>query len=354
MTWTTTLEVVDCASTGTKLAGAKVELGLVEIGLTNAAGRIDAVLDDFNTLPIFKVSKADYVTDNFVLDKSIYAGTTRTVCLTNPTTIPDGQDPDVPGESGGKEFDSGGCFIVSAATGSAQSEEVAALRALRDRVAERSAIAASLIDAIYDEYRQFSPAVAERLDAATFARQSALMAAVRPLLAWYRLAGYLALDRDNERALKEVQQALRDACPRWLSPLSMAQRIAALRRREPVADNAPRTLRELAPHLHRAASLPLVNWAMLEPLERCWVIAAEQLDSVREVGRWLGDAPVERLCALPVGDAAAHGQAIASLLAFSAGDQERLVQRLQARAAQAITPAPLPRAQPGKSGCGCS
>ena len=74
MTWTTTLEVVDCASTGTKLAGAKVELGLVEIGLTNAAGRIDAVLDDFNTLPIFKVSKADYVTDNFVLDKSIYAG----------------------------------------------------------------------------------------------------------------------------------------------------------------------------------------------------------------------------------------------------------------------------------------
>lgn len=329
MTWTTTLEVVDCASTGTKLAGAKVELGLVEIGLTNAAGRIDAVVDDFNTLPIFKISKANYVSDNFVLDKSIYAGTTRTVCLTNPTTIPDGQNPDVPGQSGGQEFDSGGCFIVSAATGSAESVEVVALRALRGRVAERSAIAASMIDAIYGQYLRFSPAVAARLDADKFARQGALIAAVRPLVAWYRLAGFLALDRDNEPALKEAQRALREACPRWLSPRSMLLRIAALRRQEPVADDAPYMLRELAPHLHRAASLPLINWAVLEPLERCWAIAAEQLDPVREVGRWLGDAPVERLPSLPAGDAAVHVQAIASLLAFSAGDQRRLVQRLQ-------------------------
>jgi len=340
MTCAVTLHITACSG-GANLSGAAVTDG---IGLvyTNAYGEVIILFDDPVGYSV-QVSKSGYVTRTVAV-YTTQCGTTQTFCLdTAPPPPPPGPD------RGGIS-----CFIVTAATGSAESEEVVALRALRDGVAQRSAIAASLIDAIYDEYWQFSPAVAERLDADKFARQGALMAAVRPLVAWYRLAGCLALDRDNEPALQEAKRALPDACPRWLSPRSMAQRIAALRRQEPVADDAPQTLRELAPHLHRAASLPLVNWAVLEPLERCWAIAAERLDPVREVGRWLGDAPVERLCALPAGNAAAHAQAVASLLAFSAEDQRRLMQRLQARTAQAVTPAPRPTAQPGKSGCGCS
>src|SRR5260221_145191 len=83
----------------------------------------------------------------------------------------------------------GGCFIVSATTGSPASIEVTHLRHLRDRVAAASGLAAKLIDAIYDEYYQFSPGIAANLEQDAVARNAVLRIVVRPLLAWYTLAG---------------------------------------------------------------------------------------------------------------------------------------------------------------------
>lgn len=222
------------------------------------------------------------------------------------------------------------CFIVTAATGSADSEELVALRALRERVCQRSAIAAALIDAVYNEYWQFSPAVARRLDADSFARQGALLGAVRPLLAWYHLAGQLAFEHGDVGGIACAVDALRQACPRWMSPQSIADRIAALRRGEPVSGGAAQMLRELAPHLYRAASLPLVDWAVLQPLEMCWATIAQRRDPVVAIARWLGDAPVDRLAGLPADASHAHADAVAALLAFSPADQQRLLRRLEA------------------------
>lgn len=331
MTWTTTLEVVDCASTGTKLAGAKVELGLVEIGLTNAAGRIDAVLDDFNTLPIFKVSKADYVSANFVLDKSIYAGTTRTVCLSNPPTIPDGQNPDEPGKSGGQEFDGGGCFIVSAATGSTTSFEVTELRALRDRVRAKSRLGAGLIEAIYLEYESFSPPIAAELheDAAT--RGLVLDCVVRPLFAWYRLAGTLALDLGNQSARRqEAQLAVAEACPP--DALADAEMIVslleALRVSAPLPAGLPPLLRGLVP---RIAELRFVPWAILDPLIRMWRAASEGRDVTSEVADWLAAAPLERLPQPSDPEALRTELAlVAGFLAFAPDRRHTLGDRLRA------------------------
>jgi hypothetical protein len=324
MTCVVTLHVTACSG-GANLSGAAVTDG-INLVYTNAYGEVLIYFDDPVGYAV-QVSKSGYVTRTVAL-YATQCSTTQTFCLDTATSSGGGS-------SGGGDGGGGiSCFIVSAATGSAESEEVVALRGLRDRVAGHSAIAAALIDAIYDEYWQFSPAVAQQLDADKFARQGALMAAVRPLVAWYRLAGCLALDRDNAPVLKEAQQALRDACPRWLAPRSMVQRIAALRRQTPLGDDAPQTLRDLAPHLHHAASLPLVNWAILEPLERSWAIAAEKLDPVTEIGRWLGDAPVDRLPALPADSAGEHAQAVGALLAFSIDDQQRLMQRLQAHMAR--------------------
>ena len=54
--------------------------------------------------------------------------------------------------SGPPTPDNGGCFIVSAVTGSPRSAEVTGLRALRDRVASASSLGSQLIDAIYSDY----------------------------------------------------------------------------------------------------------------------------------------------------------------------------------------------------------
>lgn len=337
MTSVVTLHMTNCAG-GANLSGAAVTDG---IGLvyTNAYGEALIYFDDPVGYAV-QVSKAGFVTRTVAV-YATQSGTTQTFCLDAAVSSP---PPSGGGGGGGIS-----CFIVSAATGSPQSEEVVALRALRDRVGARSAVAAALIEAIYGEYWQFSPAVAEKLDADKLARQGALMAAVRPLVAWYALAGRLALDSGDADGLKQAVQAVRDACPRWLGAASMARRIASLRRQEPVPGDAPQALRELAPHLHRAAGLPLVNWAVLEPLERCWSLVAEQRDPVREVAQWLGDAPVDRLPSMPAGNALAHVEQAAGLLAFSPDDRERLQQRLQAVALRGMQPAPRPPA----AGCGC-
>src|SRR5437868_3111010 len=116
MSWNVTLEVVDCASVSTFLSGAQIFLANVALGATDASGRFVATIDDAMTLAIFKITKPNYVNKNAKFDKASDSGAVRQVCLDNPGTIPDGHDPNVPGESGGQSFSGGGCFIVTATT----------------------------------------------------------------------------------------------------------------------------------------------------------------------------------------------------------------------------------------------
>ena len=109
----------------------------------------------------------------------------------------------------------GGCFIVSAATGSAQSHEVTRLRLLRDRIAGMSGLSSRLIDLIYDEYFQFAPAIAERVETDRTARSAVLAVVVKPLFAWYSLAGILALE-GRSTAADAAARAAASACPSFL------------------------------------------------------------------------------------------------------------------------------------------
>lgn len=321
-----TLEVVDCASTSTKLSGAKVELGIVELGLTDAAGRFDAVLDDFNDPAILKVSKADYVKGNFKFEKAAHAGTTQTVCLSNPGTIPDGHDPNVPGESGGQEFDGGGCFIVTATTGSAVSLEVTALRSLRDRVSAASQLGARLIEAVYDEYARFSPAIAAELYQDATARGTVLASIVRPLFAWYMLAGTLGFEGDDRHACRRAAQDVLDACPPDLDGRTIVGLLEALRSGAPLPPVLPPMLLELAP---RAAEFRYASWAILDPLIRAWRSAIDDLDVVEEVAQWLAGAPLEDLVR-PVDAASLEAElaVIADFLAFSPSKRTVVGERL--------------------------
>ena len=77
---------------------------------------------------------------------------------------PDGPPlPDGSSGSGGGGGGGGGCFIVTAAVGTATTFEVLRLRAVRDRLAARIGVGSRLIGAIYQEYLQFSPAIAVQI-----------------------------------------------------------------------------------------------------------------------------------------------------------------------------------------------
>jgi hypothetical protein len=312
-----TLHITACSG-GANLSGAAVTDG-ISIVYTNAYGEVLVYFDDPVGYAV-SVSKSGFVTRSVAL-YATQNGTTQTFCLDTAPAPP----PPSGGGGGGIS-----CFIVSAATGSPESETVVALRQLRDQVGARSAVAAVLIDAVYSQYWQFSPAVAKKIETNKLARQGALVAAIRPLLAWYQLAGHLGFDHRATRAVEDATKVLRDACPRWMSPSSLAELIAKIRRREPVPANAPRALRDLAPRLHQAAALPLVDWAMLRPLQTCWAIAADRLDPVAEIANWLADAPIDQMDALPAGDPAVHADAVGALLAFDPAAQRRLLDRLHA------------------------
>lgn len=328
MSWTITLEVTDCAAMGTKLSGVKVKLSLVELGQTDAQGKFTATLDDFDTLPIFKFSKQDYNDKNAVFDKDVHAGTTQTVCLDNPNTIPDGHDPNIPGQSGGQEFDGGGCFIITATTGSATSTEVTELRALRDRVRARSPLAGRLIDSIYADYARFSPAIASGLHGNAFARNLVLGLVVKPLFAWYRLAGVLGLEPENSEAQSAWRAALVEAgaVHRQLAP--MLSLLAAARTDAERAGPVPPQLRQLAAQLEE---LPHATWALLDPLTRICKIADEGSDPAAEIADWLACAPIEAARG-PVSraDLRRERSTIAGFFSFAPGRREAVLTRLDA------------------------
>ena len=189
----------------------------------------------------------------------------------------------------------GGCFIVTAATGSPQSEEITRLRGLRDRVSAASGLGAQLIDAIYDEYHRFSPSIAAELEDHAAARQGVLWVVVKPLVAWYALAGKLALESADQDSIRQAVKDATSACPRFLGPSSIAAWLQAIRAGEELPADCPQPLLDFAPRIREAARFPLASWAILDPLERVWTCAARHLDPVDEVSQWLATAPLDQL-----------------------------------------------------------
>ncbi|MDB4923210.1 hypothetical protein, partial [Mucilaginibacter sp.] len=150
MAYTVTLKIVDCASPMTLLAGAPVNDARNNslLGYTDSNGQIIIpVIDSYEyivTISKYAVDpcnpsapdyRSGYTAKNFVLAPN-QDGSIQTVCLN--------QGP--PPQPCGKGIS---CFIVTAATGSPESEEVTSLRQLRERVRATSRLAGQLIDVIY-------------------------------------------------------------------------------------------------------------------------------------------------------------------------------------------------------------
>ena len=178
MAYVVTFRIVDCASPMTLLSGANLSSGLTGLGVADANGeRIVTVFDDFQYIVTISKSgvcntpQPSYIAKNFVISPSMN-GTIQTVCLNQ-------------GPPAGPCVEGTGikCFIVTAATGSSESEEVTGLRQLRERVRATSKLGGQLIDVIYDEYAHFSPKIADELQLDTLSRMAVLQIVVKPLFA---------------------------------------------------------------------------------------------------------------------------------------------------------------------------
>ena len=196
------------------------------------------------------------------------------------------------GSSGGGS--TGGCFIVTAATGSSHAYEIRRLRAVRDRIAACSGISRALIDAIYTEYFEFSPAVARSIERDPTARATVRLFIVRPLFAWYLLAERLALDDGDANAIDRASHAVIAACEPERATVIIPL-LEHLSRGEALPTHAPGRLWDFADAIVRANQQPLAGWALMSALSGAWTCGAGQSDPIDGVAGWLSAAPFERL-----------------------------------------------------------
>jgi|GEM_PF-6837872 len=289
MPWTVTLEVTECGSSSV-IAGAIVKVNNEERGNTDASGRLLLTFEDTNISPIVAVNNPTgvftWIANSWIFDKNADAGTIKSVCLENaPWDDEDNPDVDV------GETPDGGCFIVTAATGSTESREVTGLRRLRENVRAKSALAGRLIDAIYDDYAGFSPQIASELKGDTLSRTVVLESVVKPLFAWYILAGKLAIGHAGPDTVPSGVRNLIDACPDYLGK-TILPHLESIRKGEGLPKHAPAQFVELVP---RIGQLPFATWGILDPLIRAWRSATEDLDPADQIAQWLANAPIEAL-----------------------------------------------------------
>jgi hypothetical protein len=279
MPWAATLKVTNCSS-GAALPGAWITDGYVTY-YTDAYGQFIAIIDDVWHTYIVNVGANQYITKTFSINRGQHEGRVTTVCL----------DPAPPSTGGGG---TGGCFIVSATTGSALSAENMRLNMLRERVLASTELGASLLGAVYDDYYSFSPPIAAELAADDELRRQVLDVAVRPLLAWYGLVEAVVLDGDDralvESAVKEVSAACESSAPAEVAALC-----AALARGEALPQDAPEPFGYLSSRLGDVVALPYSAWSMFDPLVRVWRCRAGEAELEEEVARWLIAAPLDRL-----------------------------------------------------------
>ena len=313
MSWIVTLKLVECATTSNLLSGVRIysplltTLGNSVYTDANGEAQIYDAYDMWEWVNL-TISDAGYISKNFVINMSM-DGTVQTVCL-NREPPP---DPNAP--------TTGGCFIVTATTGSPDSAELVTLRALRDRVSTASTLGSHLIEAIYAEYAQFSPAIANELASDDTARELVLDMVVRPLLAWYTLAGDLGLNPQNHNH-DTAARNVTDACPPQYEELMLG----LLQSVHTDAQSPDTPLNDLTPH---AADYPLAAWALLDPLTRAWHAHRDHLDITEQIAQWLATAPLEQLdLTMSTETFQRELETLTGFLTFNPQQQQRMHNRL--------------------------
>ena len=156
------------------------------------------------------------------------------------------------------------CIVASVASGSPISEEVAALRSVRDGFLRKSEVGFSFFESLHYDYYSFSPQVCTLMARHPELRPLVLEGLVRPLVSVLQLIGQYSLGC-GAAALGERFAA------EHADRAAGAERRAMLCRAQEVLDGSDASLtdvqRELACLLRPALASEHVGWAIIEPVQ---------------------------------------------------------------------------------------
>jgi hypothetical protein len=199
-----------------------------------------------------------------------------------------------PDGGGGSPGSTGGCFIVSAASGSPHSLEVRLLQRIRAQIGQVSELGGRVVKGIMYEYYQFSPEIAAHIETDPAIRDAVMTTIVRPLVAWYTLTSKLGFERAGAGEVGEAVREVREVCPPSLA-VHVAPFFEAIRTGGPLPESIPTQLVEHLPRVREFRKHPFLSWAIVDALVRIWTLSERGVDPVDDVAGWLSSAPVEAL-----------------------------------------------------------
>ncbi len=220
------------------------------------------------------------------------------------------------------------CFIVSAVSGPGNTGRLNGLRRLRDLYLRRSALGAGFFGALWDEYYQFSPAIAADIRSSAVLRPLVSILCVEPLLRFFELLDhYLSegwkMEDSTDKLNRVVQRFLEDTSRTGLRAdaiLSMPAILGQLKeylqldpgdgRKEPLVissghDTADSVLEYLAAIVSsKLSEVRFITWGILEPVIFFWRLAGERAEAAASRGgypaphfpqwvdAWLSEVPI--------------------------------------------------------------
>lgn len=197
----------------------------------------------------------------------------------------------------------GGCCIVATvASGSTLSEEVSALRSVRDGFLRKSEIGFAFFQSLHHDYYGFSPQVCTLMAQHPVLRPLVLEGFVRPLVSILRLIKWYALGDGSAEILGErfsADHTDKTSCELQLNMLSLANDV--LNRNDVELTDVQR---ELAQLLYPALENEHLRWAIIEPFQIYQSALQAHLNgsTIDEIGKQMHESICSWACRMPLDD----------------------------------------------------
>jgi hypothetical protein len=167
--------------------------------------------------------------------------------------------------SGGSTSTSSCCIIASVASGSVLSEEVAALRTVRDSLLRKSEIGFYFFQSFFHDYYGFSPQVCTLMSQHSTLRQLVCEGFVRPLVSILNLINEYAVSGVNAATLGKhfaAAHADRVAATEILNRIDQASEVL-----KAIDSGVMDVQHELAHRISPALKSEHLSWAIIEPIK---------------------------------------------------------------------------------------
>lgn len=194
------------------------------------------------------------------------------------------------------------CIVASVASGSPISDDVAALRRVRDGFLRTSEIGYAFFEALHRDYYAFSPQVVLLMARKPELRHVVLEGFVRPLVTMLGIMEVIALGDGSSGGLGarfRDEAGPREAALERLATIDLARRVVA-----GSSEGLDEGHRELAGLLAPALDSPHLSWGLISPVELYATVLEAALEDAddEDLGRQLRDGFEDWAVRMPLDD----------------------------------------------------